>query len=117
MKMASLSIISLGGKEKVLSLYRFISTHNPNIMLIQELMCSSVHSFSYLDKFLKGWHFSIIDVMGNSGGLIIGWHDNITILNLCEMTSTILLQLYSEGLNQSNKLLNAYGQYLDRHPY
>jgi exonuclease III len=58
----------LGAPQKNISLKRMISSLNPDIILIQETMCSSEKSRETFESWLKNWSFYAVDAEGMYGG-------------------------------------------------
>jgi hypothetical protein len=53
-----------------LAIKRLINTHNPSIILLQELMTDEDKVVKDPSKLLKGWDFSFIDSLGRYMGNI-----------------------------------------------
>ena len=70
----SLNIRGRGGKIKTLNLYALLKTLNPDIILLQETMCSSSLALFAFSKILPSWEFCAISASGLSGGLFSTWN-------------------------------------------
>ena len=55
------------------SLKRMVAMYDPYIILLQETMGQSENVKKALEGCLPGWSFEMVDVVGRSGGLAIGW--------------------------------------------
>lgn len=55
--------------------------------------------------------------MGNFGGVIIRWHDNMNVKNCFFVFSGLVIEVVVKGLNKYFKVYNAYGPYLNKCPY
>jgi ABC-type uncharacterized transport system YnjBCD ATPase subunit len=63
----------IGGPQKKLSLKRLLLSLNPDVILLQEMMCKGEVAIKVISPWLKDWAFSAVDIEGQSGGLLTGW--------------------------------------------
>lgn len=97
-----------------MALYHFISDHNPDLVLVQEIMGVGHALHNFLEISLKGWSFTGLYSLGNSRGLIYGWHESIHVTIFFVVSLGLALKVNVKGLNKSFKVLNDYGPYVDK---
>jgi exonuclease III len=117
MKILSFNIRGLGGAPKKLALKRLLLNLKPNILLIQEIMCSGESARETFRQWLKNWSFCTIDVNGMSGGLLSGWSQDFQALTLFSVCSSILVKLKHKNNDLAFSVVNIYGLYSDRAPF
>ena len=62
--------------QKKSSIKRMIALLDPQIILLQETMGMSDKVKEALESWLPRWVFEVVDAVGKSGGLAIGWVAN-----------------------------------------
>lgn len=67
----------LASPSKKSSIKRMVEMFGPAIILLQETMGANERLKSALKKTLLGWRFESLDADGRSGGLLIGWRQNL----------------------------------------
>ena len=70
MKLVSLNVRGLGGKAKIHNLRALFQSLSPDMILLQETMCSSSPALLAFSKLLPSWEFCAIGASGLSGGLL-----------------------------------------------
>jgi exonuclease III len=86
----------------------------PDVILIQEMMCSGEKAKEMFVPWIKNWSFCSINIKGHLGVLIIGWSSDCKALS---SWSIISIKLNIKYINFSFTLVNVYGPYADRIPY
>lgn len=114
MIIVSLNVHGQGWKAKKLALHCFIQDHNPNIIIVQETMCANNIICNFMEKYLKGWSSMGLDSVGNSRGVIPGWHDSIALTNSFVVPLGFIIEAFVEGVHKSFKVCNIYGSYMDK---
>jgi hypothetical protein len=79
--------------KKMISLKRMIKSFKPDIILLQEIMCSSKKSRETLELWFKKWSFCVVDTKGMSRGLITGWSPNFKASSSSYFRSSIYFKL------------------------
>ena len=74
MKLVSLNVRGLGGKAKIHSLHSLFQSLSPDMILLQETMCSFSLALLPFSKLLPSWEFCAISVSGLSDGLLTAWN-------------------------------------------
>ena len=72
MKILSMNIRGFGGLTKQKALGRFFTDLNPDMILIQETMCSYSQSLLLYSKLKPGWELCASDASSLSRGLLAG---------------------------------------------
>ena len=114
MIIAFLNMRGLVGKTKKMVLKRFISVHSPDMVLLQEIVGASHELCNFLKRSLKGVYFLGLDSLGNSGDLISSWRDTMEVIDTFFVSLGLMLEVFAKGRNQSTKVLNLYGLYVDK---
>lgn len=70
----------------------------------------------YIYWFL-GWNFLTLDFDSHSGGLIIGWGANFSLLNSFIVISGLCIEVFCKSLVKNLTLLNMYGLYEDKQSF
>ena len=70
MKIISLNVRGLGGKAKLHRLRTFFHPLGPDMVLLQETMCSTFPALYAFSKLFPKWEFCATDAIGLSGGLL-----------------------------------------------
>jgi len=89
---------------------------NLDIFLIQETM-EEYRLIFELKKTLGGWEFLTLDSKGFSMGLIIGWNQNISLINSLSIHSGLCIKILSKSLGVNLTLLNVCGPYEGKQTY
>jgi hypothetical protein len=63
----------LASPPKKSSLKRMVDMFGPSIILLHETMGQCDNVKKALETCLLGWNFEVVDAVGRSGGLEIGW--------------------------------------------
>lgn len=63
----------LANLQKKSSIKRMVAINDPHIILLQETMGASENVKKALESWLSSWVFEVVDAIGKSGGLAIGW--------------------------------------------
>ena len=74
MKIISLNVRGIGGKTKQNNLRSLFLSVQPDMILLQETMCSSFLGLYAFLKLLPKWEFCATSASGLSGGLITAWN-------------------------------------------
>lgn len=86
--------------------------NDPYIILLQEIMGQSENVKKSLEACLSGWSFKVVDAVGKSGGLAIGWlKRQIKCENLWGIQLGIGEDFFSKEANLDFSILNLYGPY------
>jgi len=95
--MMILSLIKLVGASKKLAVQRLLVVYKPDIVLFQETMCKGDRAVEFESSFLKKWAFCLLHANDLSGGLVIGWNNNIDIIVLSKPIDLVLWSLIKVG--------------------
>jgi hypothetical protein len=90
---------------------------NPNIILVQETMCTGENARSTLESWLKNWSFSSIDAEGQTRVLIMRWSTTCKALLSSSFCNAISVKLMVKNVGFSFSVVNIYDPYIDRVPY
>lgn len=60
---------------------------------------------------LKGWDFLVICLAGNSGGLLMGWKENVMLINSFSLSLGLLSEVERKRLGKTFSILKLYGPY------
>jgi exonuclease III len=104
----------IGGPQKKLSLKRLLLSLKPDILFLQETMCSGEDAIKIVSQWLKNWSFSAVDAEGLSGGLLSGWSSDFKALSSSSALSSISVKLKHKDYDFSFTAINIYGPYSDR---
>ena len=74
MNILSLNVRGLIGKTKIFSFRALFQSLGPDMILLQETMCSSSHALLAFSKLLPSWEFCAISATGLLGGLLTAWN-------------------------------------------
>jgi len=105
------------GSPQEASLQKKEIVYKLDLVMLQEIMCSSKKYLEFLSFILKDWNFCIVDVVGLFGGLVIGRNDKFDTISTSVVNSGILMELLAKDLGKYIWLINAYGPYGDRWPF
>jgi len=115
MMILSLNSRDLGGRTKSLSLRALFSSLKPDIILLQETMCSDSPALIAFSKLLPSWEYCAISAKGLSGGLLSAWNPSMVNCKAYHTCAGILLQASIRGMPAIPlNILNVYGPYRDR---
>ena len=114
MKILSLNVRGLGGKTKLCSLWSLFRSVAPDMILLQETMCSSYPALLSFSKILPNWEFCAIDALGLLGGLLKAWNPFLVRCHAFETAAGILLKSNFRGMTSPLTILNCYGPYWNR---
>ena len=108
----------LASPHKKSSIKRMIAFLHPQIILLQETMGPWDMVKEVLESWLPGWAFEVVDVVGRSGGLAIGWMTNqIRCENIWRFHAGMGIDVYSRDTDRVYFMINIYGPYQDRLPF
>ena len=114
MKILSLNVRGLEGKTKHLCLRKLFLSLGPDMILLQETMCSTYPALHAFSKLLPSWEFCDSDASGLSGGLLTAWNPMHVKFWAFETCVGILVHAAFWGLPIPLAILNVYGPYRDR---
>ena len=114
MLILSLNIRGLGGRPKSLGLCSLINSLNPDLILLQETMCSDVPALLSFSKIFPSWEYCAISARGLSGGLLSAWNPLKVKCRAFHTFAGILLHASFRGLPNPIHILNVYGPYKDK---
>lgn len=104
MKILSFNTRAVGGAPKMLALKRSCVVGSPNVLLIQETMCSGTKAEEAFNPWLKHWVFFSIDANGLSGGLLTACSPKLRVSNLVILPSCIIVKALDSWLNFSFRI-------------
>ena len=110
----SLNIRGLGGRPKTLGLRSLLESLHPDLILLQEKMCSDLPALISISKFLPSWEYCAVSARGLSGGLLSAWNPRSIKCKAYHTFAGILLQAHVRGLSFPLNILNVYGPYKNR---
>ena len=113
----SLNVRGLGGRPKSFGLRSLIKALHPDLILLQETMCSDLPALLSFSKILPSWEYCAISARGLSGGLLSAWNPLIVKCRAYHTFAGILLQAHFRGLSNPIHVLNVYGPYEYRIPF
>ena len=114
MKIVSLNIRGLGGKAKLHCLRTLLHSLEPDMLLLQETMCSSSPALLDFSKLFPSWEFCAIGASGLSGGLLSAWNPRKIKCKAFHTCVGLLTQVTIRGLSYPVSILNVYGPYKNR---
>ena len=114
MKILSLNVRGLGGKTKHIILHALFHSLGPDMILLQETMCSTYPALLAFSKLLHSWEFYAISASGLSGGLLMAWNPLRVKCRAFETCAGILVKASFCGLATPLAILNVYGPYRNR---
>ena len=114
MNILSLNVRGLGGKAKHYSLRSLFCSIAPDMVLLQETMCSSFPTLHAFSKILPNWEFCAIDASGLSGGLLTAWNPMMVRCRAFKTVAGILVKASFRGMGSPIFVLNYYGPYRNR---
>lgn len=90
----------------------------PDIIFLQETLGIGSWVKATLESLLWGWTFEVIDLCGQSGGLVVGWLDRTRCCeNILGSESVMGLEVFSSDMDTSLLVVNIYGPYIDQIPF
>ena len=92
MHIVSLNIHGFGGLAKQRTLRSLFRSLKPNMILVQETLCSTYLAIWYFSKLMSGWEFCALDASGLSSGILTGWNPHSVICKAFEIVDGILVQ-------------------------
>ena len=114
MKILSLNVRGLGGKTKNFSLRALFQSLGPDMILLQETMCSSSPALLAFSKLLPSWELCAISASSLSGGILTALNPQRVKCCAFETCVGLLVQASFRGMSSSVAILNVYGPYIDR---
>ena len=117
MKILSMNICGFGGLAKQNSLGLLLSDLRPDLILLQETMCSHAHALYLFSTLKPGWEFCASDACGLSGGLLAGWDPHLVRCKDFSSLAGIVLKATFKGMAETFTVINCYGPYIHRTSY
>ena len=114
MKIMSLNVRGLGGKTKHLCLRKLFLSLGPDMILLQETMCSTYPAMHAFSKLLPNWEFRATSASGLSRGLLTAWNPRKVRCRAYETLASILVKDKFRGMTVILNIINCYGPYKDR---
>ena len=99
MKILSMNIWDFGGLTKQKSLCSLFTSLKPDMILLQETMCSFSHALNLFSKLKPGWELCSIDSTGLLGGLLLGWNPLLIGCKAFTSYAGILLKANFKGIS------------------
>ena len=99
------------GLAKQKTLHTLLLSLAPDMIMIQETMCSHYHAFLAFSKLLSRWELCDLDAVGLSGRLLLGWNPLSVRCNAFETSVRILVKERFRGSPTIFSILNCYGPY------
>ena len=97
-----------------LCLRALFNSLNPDLVLLQETMCSDMPALFAFSKILPTWEYCAISARGLSGGLLSAWNPLKDKCRAFHTFAGILLHASFRGLPNPIHILNVYGPYKDK---
>jgi exonuclease III len=69
----SLNIRGIGGTLKTTSVRRLLDQTHPDIVFLQETLAHEQKARDFMHHLRPTWVSSVVNVVGNSGGLLVTW--------------------------------------------
>jgi len=113
MLLLSLNIRGIGGTLKATSVRRPLDRTLSNIVFLQETLSDEQRARDFLLQLRPSWAVTVINSMGNSGGLLVSWDPNSFDLNTFLTVEGILLTGVCISSKKELALLNVYGSCKD----
>ena len=113
MKLLSFNVRGLGGKTKNHNLCALFKSLSPDMILLQETMCSSSPALLAFSKILPSWEFYAISATGLSGGLLTAWNPLKVNCRAFQTCPGLLVQASVRWMPVPISILNVYGPYKD----
>jgi hypothetical protein len=109
MILISSNIRGVGGPLKLASFHRLLSKTSPNFIFLQETLLSVEKAKSFMIKIRHDWCVSAVNVVGNSGGLLVSWDPSFFDLVPYLCIGGILLSYVSILDKRKHSFPNLYG--------
>ena len=109
-----MNIRGFKGLTKQKSLKELFSSLNPDIILLQEMMCDHFYALRLFAKIKLGWEYCALDAHGLSGGILSVWNPLLTRCKAYHSFVGILLYLSFKGLDSVFSIINCYKPYANR---
>eukprot|EP00253_Pinus_taeda_P033192 PITA_33192 len=110
MKCLSFNYRGMASASKKVALRRLFEVDPIDIILLQETLGMTEHITSYLQSISPGWTFLVMDAVGRSGGLAIGYnHRTIRVSASWGGHGFIGIDLFSSKLGTNLRVVNIYG--------
>ena len=114
MMILSPNVRGLGGKTKLSRLCSLFHSLCPDMILLQETMCSTFPALYAFSKLLPNWEFCATSASGLSGGLLTAWNPRMVRCRAYETPTGILVKAKFRGMVDILDIINCYGPYKDR---
>ena len=114
MKIVSMNIRGFGGPTKQIALKELFSSHNLDIILLQETMCDHLTALRFSSLMKPSYEFCAIDALGLSRGTLSTWNPCLVRCKAYLSFAGILLHARFKALDSVFSLVNCYGPYANR---
>ena len=111
MKLLSMNIRGFGGLFKQKALGSLFSYLNPDMILLQETMCTFSQSLLLFSKLKPGWEFCALDATRLFGDLLAGWNPILIHCKAFSSIAGIVLRAIIRGIFKVFNIVNCYGPY------
>ena len=108
MKILSLNVRGLGGRTKQCCLRSLILSIALDLVLFQEMMCSTYPALLAFSKLMPNWEFCATSALGLSRGLLTTWNPLLVRCCAFETVAGILVKARFYGLSTPLATLNCY---------
>ena len=105
----SLNVRGFGDFDKQRTLVTLFLSLSPDMILLQETMCSHYLILLAFSKLLLGREFCAMNDEGLSGGLLTAWNSRSVRCKSFEMMVGILVKLHFRESSNTFSVLNCYG--------
>ena len=89
----------------------------PDMILIQETMCSTYLTLMAFYKLMSSCEFCAIGALGLSGGLLTSWNPLSVQYKVFETMAGILVHARFRDSSSTLSILNCYGPYRNKDPF
>ena len=117
MHVISLNIRGFGGLAKQKTLRSLFRSLKPDMILVQETLCSTYPALWAFSKLMPGWEFCAINAPGLSRGLLTGWNPLSMRCKAFVTVAGILVHARFRDSSSTLSILNYYGPYRNREPF
>jgi exonuclease III len=114
MIITSFNIRGVGGDSKFSTLKRVFQKIHPDIVFVQETICTDEKACEIFLKLFPGWEVCATSALGHSGGLCCIWNPKVVLFKSYNTCAGILLEGRIKGINEVVYLLNCYAPCVDR---
>ena len=114
MMILSLNVRGLGGKTKLSRQRSLFLSLCPDMILLQETMCSTYPTLHAFSKLLPNWELCATNASRLSSVLLTAWNPGRVRCRAYETLAGILVKAKFRGMDTTLDILNCYGPYRDR---